>query len=40
MGFADVAFAAGFASVRQFNATINEVYAATPTQLRRARDAT
>jgi AraC family transcriptional regulator of adaptative response / DNA-3-methyladenine glycosylase II len=37
MGFADVAFAAGFASVRQFNATIAEVYDATPTQLRQAR---
>jgi AraC family transcriptional regulator of adaptative response / DNA-3-methyladenine glycosylase II len=34
MGFADIAFAAGFASVRQFNATIREVYAASPTQLR------
>jgi AraC family transcriptional regulator of adaptative response / DNA-3-methyladenine glycosylase II len=32
--FADVAFAAGFASVRQFNDTVREVYAATPTQLR------
>ena len=31
---ADVAFAAGFASVRQFNDTIREVYAATPTELR------
>ncbi len=30
----DVAFAAGFASVRQFNDTIREVYAATPSQLR------
>ena len=30
----DVAFAAGFASVRQFNDTLQEVYAATPTQLR------
>ncbi len=37
MGFADVAFAAGFASVRQFNATIAEVYATTPTRLRAAR---
>ncbi|MFY9913588.1 MAG: AlkA N-terminal domain-containing protein [Nocardioidaceae bacterium] len=37
MGFADVAFAAGFASVRQFNATIAEVYAATPTRLRAQR---
>ncbi|MEJ7774880.1 MAG: AlkA N-terminal domain-containing protein [Nocardioidaceae bacterium] len=34
MGFADVAFAAGFSSVRQFNATICDVYAATPTTLR------
>jgi AraC family transcriptional regulator of adaptative response / DNA-3-methyladenine glycosylase II len=33
----DVAFAAGFASVRQFNDTVREVYAATPTQLRRRR---
>lgn len=29
-----VAFAAGFASVRQFNETIKTTYAATPTQLR------
>ncbi len=34
--FADVAFAAGFASVRQFNDTVREVYAATPTELRAA----
>lgn len=34
--FADVAFAAGFASVRQFNDTIREVFAATPTGLRAA----
>ncbi len=34
MGFADVAFASGFASVRQFNDTIREVYAASPTELR------
>ena len=33
----DVAFAAGFASVRQFNDTLQEVYAATPTQLRGQR---
>jgi AraC family transcriptional regulator of adaptative response / DNA-3-methyladenine glycosylase II len=32
--FGDVAFAAGFASVRQFNATVQEVFAATPSQLR------
>jgi AraC family transcriptional regulator, regulatory protein of adaptative response / DNA-3-methyladenine glycosylase II len=37
LGIADVAFAAGFASVRQFNATIREVYAATPSELRAAR---
>jgi AraC family transcriptional regulator, regulatory protein of adaptative response / DNA-3-methyladenine glycosylase II len=37
MAFADVAFAAGFASVRQFNATISEVYDATPSRLRRTR---
>ena len=33
---ADVAFAAGFASVRQFNETVRDVYAMTPTQLRAA----
>ncbi|MGO1055055.1 DNA-3-methyladenine glycosylase 2 family protein [Crossiella sp. CA198] len=32
--FADVAFAAGFASVRQFNDTIRAVFAVNPTQLR------
>jgi AraC family transcriptional regulator of adaptative response / DNA-3-methyladenine glycosylase II len=37
LGFADVAFAAGFASVRQFNDTIREVYDATPSQLRGRR---
>ena len=37
LGFADAAFAAGFASVRQFNDTIREVYAATPTELRGRR---
>ncbi len=34
LSFTDIAFAAGFASVRQFNDTIQEVYAATPTRLR------
>ena len=34
---ADIAFAAGFSSVRQFNDTIREVYAATPTELRGRR---
>ncbi|MBV9208955.1 MAG: helix-turn-helix domain-containing protein, partial [Actinobacteria bacterium] len=33
----EVAFAAGFASIRQFNATIREVFAVTPSQLRQAR---
>ncbi|MDJ0321948.1 Ada metal-binding domain-containing protein [Pseudarthrobacter sp. PS3-L1] len=32
--FADVAFAAGFSSVRQFNDTMQEVFALTPTALR------
>jgi len=35
----DIAFAAGFASIRQFNATVHEVFALTPTQLRTARGA-
>lgn len=34
LGFAEVAFAAGFGSVRQFNATVREVFASTPSQLR------
>ncbi|WNV76498.1 AlkA N-terminal domain-containing protein [Geodermatophilus sp. DSM 44513] len=33
----DVAFAAGFASIRQFNDTVREVFATTPTGLRRTR---
>ena len=33
--FTEVAFGAGFASVRQFNDTIRKVYATSPTQLRR-----
>ncbi|TML98920.1 MAG: DNA-3-methyladenine glycosylase 2 family protein [Actinobacteria bacterium] len=33
----DVAFAAGFASVRQFNDTVRAVFGRTPTDLRRAR---
>ncbi|HEU4811537.1 MAG TPA: AlkA N-terminal domain-containing protein [Nocardioides sp.] len=35
--YADIAFAAGFSSVRQFNDTIREVYAASPTDLRGRR---
>jgi AraC family transcriptional regulator of adaptative response / DNA-3-methyladenine glycosylase II len=34
LGFADVAFAAGFGSVRQFNDTVREVFASTPGELR------
>jgi len=38
LAFSDVAFAAGFSSIRQFNDTVREVYALTPTDLRiRAR---
>src|SRR2546422_6133472 len=33
--FTDVAFAAGFESIRQFNDTIREVFALPPTELRR-----
>ena len=32
---ADVAFAAGFASIRQFNETVQSVFAASPTSLRK-----
>ncbi|GHE01229.1 DNA-3-methyladenine glycosylase 2 family protein [Streptomyces alanosinicus] len=32
----EIAFASGFASVRQFNDTVREVYASTPTELRTA----
>lgn len=34
LAIAHVAFASGFRSVRQFNATVQEVFATTPTQLR------
>ena len=37
LGFAEVAFAAGFASVRQFNDTVREVFALTPRELRQRR---
>lgn len=37
MPFSDVAFASGFDSIRQFNDTIRDVFAATPTQLRGRR---
>ena len=38
MRFTDVAFAAGFSSLRQFNDTIREVFDATPTELRAKRN--
>ncbi len=37
MPFTEIAFAAGFGSVRQFNDTVREVFAATPTALRAGR---
>jgi AraC family transcriptional regulator of adaptative response / DNA-3-methyladenine glycosylase II len=40
LGLAEIAFAAGFGSVRQFNDTIQEVYAQAPTQLRERRPVT
>ena len=36
LAFTDVAFAAGFDSVRQFNDTVRDVFALSPTELRRA----
>ena len=39
LGLAEIAFAAGFGSVRQFNDTIQEVYAQPPGQLRERRPA-
>ena len=39
MPITDVAFAAGFASVRQFNDTVRAVFASNPTDLRRSRRA-
>jgi AraC family transcriptional regulator of adaptative response / DNA-3-methyladenine glycosylase II len=38
MPFTAIAFAAGFRSVRQFNDTVQAVFAASPSQLRTARD--
>ncbi len=40
LSLTDVAFAAGFSSVRQFNETMQEVYAATPSELRGRRVST
>ncbi|MBV2367193.1 helix-turn-helix domain-containing protein [Streptomonospora sp. NEAU-YY374] len=39
MPMGDIAFAAGFASIRQFNDTVREVFAQAPTELRRRRAA-
>ena len=39
MTFTDIAFAAGFGSVRQFNDTVREVFDSAPTELRRRRTA-
>ncbi|WP_204033642.1 DNA-3-methyladenine glycosylase 2 family protein [Micromonospora qiuiae] len=40
LGLAEIAFAAGFGSVRQFNDTVREVYGVAPSQLRAGRRAT
>ena len=40
LGFAEIAFAAGFGSVRQFNDTVREIYAKSPSELRRQADPT
>jgi AraC family transcriptional regulator of adaptative response / DNA-3-methyladenine glycosylase II len=40
LGLAEIAFAAGFGSVRQFNDTIREVYGRSPSVLRTARRGT
>ena len=37
LSMTDIAFAAGFGSVRQFNDTVREVYASSPSDLRRRR---
>ncbi|MGN9812092.1 DNA-3-methyladenine glycosylase 2 family protein [Micromonospora sp. BQ11] len=37
LGMAEIAFAAGFGSVRQFNETVREVYGVAPSELRTAR---
>ena len=37
--FSEIAFASGFKSIRQFNDTVREVFASTPTQLRRTKKA-
>ena len=37
LSYSDIAFAAGFSSIRQFNETVREVYATSPTDLRGRR---
>ena len=37
LSYSDIAFAAGFSSIRQFNDTVREVYATSPTDLRGRR---
>jgi AraC family transcriptional regulator, regulatory protein of adaptative response / DNA-3-methyladenine glycosylase II len=37
MSLSDIAFAAGFSSIRQFNDTVRQVYAVSPTELRGRR---
>jgi AraC family transcriptional regulator, regulatory protein of adaptative response / DNA-3-methyladenine glycosylase II len=37
LSFSEIAFAAGFSSIRQFNETIRQIFAASPTELRGAR---
>jgi AraC family transcriptional regulator of adaptative response / DNA-3-methyladenine glycosylase II len=39
LAIADIAFAAGFASIRQFNDTVRETFGVTPSELRRSRQA-
>jgi AraC family transcriptional regulator, regulatory protein of adaptative response / DNA-3-methyladenine glycosylase II len=36
LSFSEIAFAAGFSSIRQFNETIRQIFAASPTELRGA----
>lgn len=38
LNFSEIAFASGFASIRQFNETLKKVFAATPTELRAKTD--
>jgi AraC family transcriptional regulator, regulatory protein of adaptative response / DNA-3-methyladenine glycosylase II len=37
LAFSEIALAAGFSSVRQFNETIRQIFASSPSELRRAR---